>query len=146
MMMRLYLCGLKCRDIGIKSMNVRTKIVWLLPVLLLLVNTGCNTNVSVSYKKNVAPIFHARCSECHNQQGEGFKASGLSFASYALTMKGTRFGPVINPGHSVSSTLMRLITAKADKSISMPHGDREPLTTTEVDTIKRWIDAGALDN
>jgi uncharacterized membrane protein len=122
------------------------KILWLSPILLVSSLTACNSQKQVSFKADVAPILQARCMECHNKDGEGFKASGLNFETYADVMKGTRFGPVIKAGDSVSSTLMRLIEGKADPSINMPHGNREPLTAQEIQTIKSWINAGAMDN
>lgn len=60
-------------------------------------------------------------------------------------MKGTRLGPVIVAGQSVSSTLVRLIEGKADPSIRMPHG-KEPLDAAKIKTIKTWVDAGAKNN
>ena len=100
----------------------------------------------ISFSNDVLPILKSRCHECHLPGGQGFEASGLNMASYETLMKGTKFGPVIKPGDSVSSTLMILIEGRADKSINMPHGDREPLTTPQIDTIKSWINQGAKNN
>lgn len=116
------------------------------PIIFLLSLTACDMNKPVSFKADIQPILQTRCMECHNNEGVGFKASGLNFESYADVMKGTKFGPVIKAGDSVSSTLMRLIEGKADPSINMPHGDREPLSKEQIQAMKRWIDAGALDN
>jgi len=46
------------------------------------------------------------------------------------------------PGSSVSSTLYRLVSGKADPSIRMPHG-QAALSDTDVSTIATWIDQGA---
>lgn len=98
-----------------------------------------------SFKADVQPILQQRCLECHKAGGSGEKASGLNMETYAALMKGTKFGPIIKPGDSVSSTLVRLIDGKADPSISMPHG-KEPLTSEQINTIKQWIEQGAQDN
>lgn len=61
-------------------------------------------------------------------------------------MAGTKFGPIINPGNSLTSTLVILINGKADPAISMPHGSLHMLTEPERDTVALWIDQGAKDN
>ena len=98
-----------------------------------------------SFSGAVAPILNQRCAECHLPGGQGFEASGFSVASYDDVMRGTRLGPVIKAGDSISSTLMRLIEGKADPSISMPHG-KEPLKAEQIQAIKDWINSGAPNN
>jgi len=65
--------------------------------------------------------------------------------SYEHVMRGTKYGPVIVPGSSTSSTLYRLIAGETDPSIRMPHG-RAPLPESEVELIAAWIDQGAKNN
>jgi len=101
---------------------------------------------TVSFSKDVLPVFSAYCVECHRPGGAGLEASGLSLESYDNIMKGTKFGSIVTPGSSVSSTLVVLIEGKADKSLKMPHGEREPLAPETVKTIKDWIDQGAKKN
>ena len=114
-------------------------------VLLLQACSQSGTD-TVSFSKDVFPILQSRCFECHTKGGEGYKASGLSMETYAELMKGTKFGPVIKPKDSLSSTLMVLIEGRADPSINMPHGDRKPLTKDQIQTIGKWIDQGAKNN
>ena len=76
---------------------------------------------------------------------EGAQKSGFQIDSYASIMKGTKLGPVIVPGSAESSTLYRLVAHKANPRINMPHG-KAPLTAGEIDTIRLWIDQGAMDN
>ena len=101
---------------------------------------------TVSFSKDVLPILQSRCFECHTKGGAGQKASGLNMETYADLMKGTKFGPVIKPNDSLSSTLMILIEGRADPSINMPHGNRKPLTKEQIQTIGKWIDQGAKNN
>jgi hypothetical protein len=110
---------------------------------------GCGKETKqpkVSYANDIVPILKQHCYECHLPGGEGQKASGLSMADYASLMKGTKFGPVIKAGDSVSSTLMILVSGHADPSINMPHGGRKPLSAEEIKTIGTWIDQGAANN
>jgi len=119
-------------------------------VIFVMILTSCdNTSQpmeSVSYAREVAPILQSNCLKCHNKEGEGYKKSGLNMETYASLMTGTKFGPVVVPGSSVSSTLVRLISGKADPAISMPHGGMQLLKEQEIKAITNWIDQGARDN
>lgn len=109
--------------------------------------SGCakEPQKEISFSTQIQPIIQARCIECHATGGQGYQASGLSMETYDSLMKGTKFGPVIKPGDSVSSTLMRLIEGKADPSIRMPHG-KQPLTDEQIKLFKEWINQGAKNN
>jgi hypothetical protein len=50
---------------------------------------------------------------------DGANKSGFQIDSYASIMKGTKFGPIIVPGSSESSTLYILVAGKADPTINM---------------------------
>lgn len=104
---------------------------------------GCTKHVS--FRQDVFPVLREKCLECHKSDGEGYTKSGLNLETYEGLMKGTRFGPVVQPGSSVSSTLVILIERKADPSINMPHG-KDPLPKDQVELIKQWIDQGAKNN
>ncbi|MGF1644857.1 MAG: hypothetical protein ACFCUJ_14570 [Thiotrichales bacterium] len=107
----------------------------------------------VSFAADVAPIIKANCLECHTPDGKGYKASGLLMldeskpgeVSYDALMKGTKFGPIIVPGNSTSSTLNMLVEGRADPSIKMPHG-KDPLTPEQLAALKQWVDQGAKNN
>lgn len=101
---------------------------------------------NVSFARDVRPILEAYCLECHQSGGAGTEASGLSMVDYDALMKGTKHGPIIKPGDSLSSTLIILVEGRADQSIRMPHGDRAPLSADAIQTLRRWIDDGAKKN
>ena len=119
----------------------------LLPLILAsaLATIGCSGEKKLSYTADVRPIMVKYCAECHMPNKDGANKSGFQLDSYASIMKGTKFGPVIVPGSSESSTLYILIAGKADPKINMPHG-KQPLTPDEINTIKHWIDQGAQEN
>lgn len=121
-------------------------LVTLSTVLLL---SGCNNTphpTEISYSKHIKPILAQRCLECHDAQGAGSIASGLQLSTYDKLIKGTKFGPIIKPGDSLSSTLMILVEGRADSTINMPHGDRPPLTSEQIKTLRQWINQGAKNN
>lgn len=105
---------------------------------------GCS-KPGVSFSADVHPVLTKHCLECHAQGKQGEEKSGLNMETYAHLMAGTRFGPVIVPGSSVSSTLVRLIDQKADKTINMPH-EKGKIPENEIALIKAWIDEGAKNN
>ena len=114
--------------------------------------TGCSKQVS--FKDDVNPILVSSCLMCHDGEGEGIVTSGFSVQSYDSVMKGTKYGPIIVPGDSASSTLYRLVGHEVDPKIEMPphrntslaEGRSEPLTPGQIETIKVWIDQGAMNN
>lgn len=99
----------------------------------------------VTYKDDVAPILQAHCAECHTAGKPGAEATGLTVDSYESLMKGSEYGPVIEPGSARTSSLYILISGKENLTINMPHG-KAPLSTEDIETIRVWIDNGAPDN
>ncbi len=122
----------------------RTRLRKLVAVLAVVGAAGCADD-EVSFSKEVMPILQESCLPCHKQGGDGYAASGLSVESYDNVMKGTKYGPVITPGYSFSSTLQILVEHKADSSINMPRG-RPRLSQEKIELIGRWIDQGAKNN
>ena len=127
-----------------------TKLYFLLALITPLILTGCDSNEKsqplVSYSKQVIPILQNHCLECHVPNTPGQQASGLDMSTHQSLMKGTKFGPVIKPNDSLSSTLVILVEGRADASIKMPHGDRPALSADEIKTLRQWIDQGATNN
>ena len=98
----------------------------------------------LTYMANIKPILDQHCVECHKAGGKGTEKSGLLLDSYAATMRGTKFGPVVIPGQAINSTLYRLTTGKADPSLRMPH-DAKPLSEEITNQLRDWIDQGAKE-
>ncbi len=107
--------------------------------------SGCGSEQQISYKSNIKPILDKHCAECHLKVGTGAEKTQFLVDSYDNLMKGTKFGPVIVAGDSLSSSLYRLVSGKVDKSIQMPHS-KGPMTASEISAIEKWIDQGALNN
>ena len=106
---------------------------------------GAGCTKEVSFSTDVLPILQENCLSCHKSGADGYTASGFSVEDYAGVMKGTKYGPVVMPGYSYSSTLQILVEHKADPSLKMPHGDTK-LPREAIETIGQWIDQGAKDN
>lgn len=108
-----------------------------------MLGAGCTREVS--YKQDVFPILSENCLSCHKVGGTGLAKSGLNMETYEGLMKGTKLGPIVNPGSSVSSTLVLLIERQAHPSINMPK-DKPPIAADQIKTIRQWIDQGAKNN
>jgi len=100
----------------------------------------------ISFSKQIQPVLAQHCLKCHGEKGAGTIASGLKLSSYEELLQGTKFGPVIKPGDSLSSTLVILVERRADPSINMPHGNQAPLSNEQIQTLHQWIDQGARNN
>ena len=89
---------------------------------------------SPDFVRDVAPLLQRRCLSCHS----GAEPKGefsLQTAEAALS------GGYIEPGEASESHLVELITPVAGKA-EMPK-DADPLTSDEIDVIRKWIDEGA---
>ena len=76
----------------------------------------------------------------------GEVASGLNLATYEGVMKGTDAGPMVIAGDVEGSNILVLIERRADPSISMPHGQNEPVPKEDIQTLRSWIGQGATSN
>ncbi len=91
----------------------------------------------ISYANDVKPILAGSCKDCHG--GNQTKA-GLDLTTYEGLMAGSVNGVVIVSGNSADSYLVQLVTEG-----KMPKRGLK-LTSEQIQTISRWIDAGALNN
>lgn len=108
-------------------------------------STTAQSAEAVNFSSQIQPILARNCTACHNAKtAEG----GLSLESMTAISKGGDSGPTLVAGKSAESSLIERVIAD-DDSI-MPPADNsvgaKRLTPDEVDIIRKWIDAGALDS
>ena len=115
-------------------------------VLLTVFSLPAFAGKEVSYKKDIYPIFQDYCLSCHVPGGKGFNQSGFDLRTYQSLMKGTKFGPVVQPGSSLTSTLNVLVSGHASPAISMPYGIKGGLPKDKTTLLNKWVDQGAKDN
>ena len=94
----------------------------------------------VSFSRDVLPILSAKCFRCHGPDEQTREADlRLDTESGALRSE----NPVIRPGRSGESELVRRITS-GDPDERMPPAEaNRQLTPSEIDTLTRWVDDGA---
>jgi WD40 repeat protein len=93
----------------------------------------------VTYEKDVAPIFAAKCQVCHT--GNELKGK-LDLGTHAGLVKGGKKGPAVVPGNSEESRLWQMASHRATP-IMPPKTEDNPLSPEEVAVLKLWIDQGA---
>jgi mono/diheme cytochrome c family protein len=86
------------------------------------------------FERDIFPILKAHCLKCHGL--EGYTAE-LDLRTVPLMLRGGKHGEVVVRGCANESALYRRIAAA-----EMPPGQELKLTDQQIDTIRRWIDAG----
>jgi cytochrome c len=100
---------------------------------------------TVSFAEDILPLLKWRCAGCHEPGGEGVERSGLDLTTYEGVMKGTKFGAMVIPKDAQSSNLMLLLDWRAAPALRMPHSKKQ-LSKCDRDSIRTWINEGALNN
>ena len=70
-------------------------------------------------------------------------AAGLNLSTYGGLLAGGETGPAIVPGNAGQSEIYYRTTLASDHENFMPAEGRTPLTETQIEVIRWWIDAGA---
>ncbi|MAV34056.1 MAG: hypothetical protein CMJ59_01235 [Planctomycetaceae bacterium] len=94
----------------------------------------------ITYDDDVVPILRQKCFSCHNADK---KSGDLDMTNYTNLMLGGGSGTVIEPGDSGSSYLYGLVSHEEEPY--MPP-DSPKLPDEMVETIRKWIDGGVLEN
>src|SRR5947209_119823 len=91
----------------------------------------------VDFEKQIQPLLAQRCFACH---GEEVQQSGLRLDKRQNAMRGGDYGPVIIPGKSSESKLIRRVV-NGDGGMQMP--PTGALSADEIGLLRAWIDEGA---
>lgn len=95
----------------------------------------------VDFKKDIAPILEASCVKCHNAEK---KKGKLDMSTKAGFEKGGEDGKLVEAGKADASALIKVLALPEDDDDAMPPKDKAPRpTAAQVETLKKWINAGA---
>ncbi len=94
------------------------------------------TDGSVYFESDVRPLLKASCFQCHGESGQ--REGGLDVRLARFIKSGGDSGPGIVPGDSGASFLLDRI-----REGEMPPDPSHRLSESQVNTVRRWIDAGA---
>jgi len=97
-----------------------------------------NARPAPDYLTQIKPLLTERCVSCH---GALQAKAGLRLDAAPLIRRGGDAGPIVELGHADESLLIDRVTS-TDSDRMPPEG--QPLSPDQIDTLKRWIDAGAI--
>src|SRR5581483_23665 len=92
----------------------------------------------IEFSRDIQPLLERRCIVCH---GSRQQMGGLRLDQKDDALRGGKSGPVIRPGHSADSRLIRLVSGAEGKLVMPPVGER--LNAAEIRMLRAWIDQGA---
>jgi len=93
--------------------------------------------VKVDYDHDIKPLLAQHCYSCH---GDTVQQSGLRLDLRQNALRGGDYGPVIIPGKSADSKLIKRLV-HGDGGLQMPPSG--PLSDDEIGILRAWIDQGA---
>ena len=88
-----------------------------------------------SFERDVEPIFKTNCYSCHG----GTAMVGLDLRTATSILRGSHEGPVVVRHAPEESLLYR----KVSQRLMPPPAFNLKLTDSEIDTVRRWVEAGA---
>ena len=94
---------------------------------------------TIDFARDIEPILQTTCYECH---GAKKTKADLRLDSPAAILNGGETGPIIVPGNSEGSLLVRRLLG-LDGDDRMPK-DGDPLPPAQVALIRAWIDQGPV--
>ncbi|MGH9847026.1 MAG: DUF1549 domain-containing protein, partial [Blastocatellia bacterium] len=100
-------------------------------------------NESVSFNRDIRPIFSDTCFRCHGPDKNARRA-GLRLDIREEAMKKTKSGVIpVAPGKPEASEIIRRIFSNDKYEVMPPPSAHKELTRTQKELIKRWVAEGA---
>ena len=112
-----------------------------LPVPITNKTNSCDTIVTVSFSKNVQPVFNAHCIDagCHSGVNAAANLDLESSTAYTQLMKkGSGYIDTVNPNYSLLYAQMQ--------SVSQPMPPTGKLDTCTLNLVLKWIKQKAKNN
>jgi hypothetical protein len=108
-----------------------------------LTSAGGAAAAEVDFQRDVRPILAEHCAACHGVDAATRKA-GLRLDQRDAALKGGRSGAAaIVPGKPEQSELFRRVSSHDADTVMPPPKQKNPLSARQVETLKKWITAGA---
>ncbi|MGB9611875.1 MAG: DUF1549 domain-containing protein, partial [Bryobacteraceae bacterium] len=113
-----------------------------MPLAALMALSAPAASGSPDFQKQVRPILSANCFHCHGND-RTTRMAGLRLDVKEGLYSVRRAGPVVVPGKPEKSVLFQRISAKDPARRMPPPFAHKTLKPEEIETIRRWIEAGA---
>ncbi|MGI9176717.1 MAG: DUF1549 domain-containing protein [Pirellulales bacterium] len=112
---------------------------WRCALVVLTLAPAAHAEPAVDFSRDIQPLLARRCFACH---GPDTHEGGLRLDDEAASRAALDSGSfAIVPGAADASALLARIASDDPAQQMPPEGSR--LTTTQIDTLRRWIAAGA---
>ncbi|MEY2407398.1 MAG: hypothetical protein QOF48_68 [Verrucomicrobiota bacterium] len=112
--------------------------------LLLALSPSLLAGAAAPDYSTIDSLFAKHCLDCHAAQDPEGK---LVLESFESLQRGGESGPVLVPGNSSMSLIVKMVEGTQDaKRKIMPPGKRKKLEPAEIALLKSWIDAGARES
>jgi mono/diheme cytochrome c family protein len=98
---------------------------------------------AVDFNRDIRPILSDNCFQCHGPDEKARKARlrlDVKEGAFAPRQDGP---PVIVPGRSAASELVRRITAPDPDDVMPPPESNRQLTPRQIELLTRWVEQGA---
>jgi hypothetical protein len=118
---------------------------WLIPILHCLLAFAIDSSVASAeqspelFDASIAPILSAKCVSCHQP---GNSKGGLDITTREGMLRGGDSGPAIVPGKPDESPIYARTIPHDGEAPEMPEKGT-PLSESESEALRTWIDAGA---
>ena len=117
----------------------RPRGIWTLGVLVLsgsFATTSLSAQPLAQLERAAVEVFKLHCAGCHSGTSP---TAGLDLTSVSALLKGSQRGPVVVKGASENSILYQKVS---DRTMPPP-GLGQPLSSDQIEAIRKWIDTGA---
>jgi WD40 repeat protein len=98
---------------------------------------GLSRLAAQEFSKDIAPIIAENCIGCHSPAS---KMGGLDLDTMEGIKAGGKHGTALVAGNSAESRLYLMVAGKMKPAMPL---SGKPLAAGEIETIRKWIDAGA---
>jgi hypothetical protein len=106
---------------------------------------GCGGEQRASYSRDIEPILHLQCQQCHTRKTGGVAAGGFVVDTYFSVMQGGKHGLVLDIHNPEASKLPQIMLGK----LRYYEGDTAhyaPMNKKQRERLAEWARAGVLDN
>ena len=105
-------------------------------------STASAAESGVDYTRDVRPILAENCFACHGPDDKARKGN-LRLDVREDALRGGKSGAAVVPGQTDQAQLIKRITSHDPEELMPPPDSEKKLTAAQVETLRRWIAAGA---
>lgn len=127
-------------------LNMITRVSLGLGAIIVTIQSGfaiLSVQGSELFDRDIRPILSEHCFPCHGPDAEQRKAKVRLDTRSGLFGEGENPGPFV-PGAVGKSVAMRRILSSDPDEIMPPPDANHPLSPTQIDRLKRWVEEGAV--